>query len=211
MRFKTIIACIAVSSFMVTGQAFANATEQTTSSESSLKLEMESLKEETKNPSVDMNVQLGLAAFEKTGDQSQNSSKQNVSAGLTFDIGDSNRVVETGLAYFQTSTEKQNKEINSGYVAIPLNAKFYTKDAQEGLYIKAGMLTSFLVTTSDSKQTRNLDLIGNIGLGSKIKMSSSYDFIIEGTYNRGFMDTLKSSGDTYNQGLMILGGISFGI
>lgn len=162
-------------------------------------------------PGVSFNALIGVGAFEKTGDQSQDSNDQNMAGSLTFDIGDKGRVIETGLSYFQTSTKNSTLEINSGYLAIPLNAKFYTSGTQKGLYIKGGMLTSFLVSTNNKQATRNLDIIGNLGVGGKFPVQKGYEFIIEGTYNRGFLDQLRGTGDTFNQGLLIIGGLAFSI
>lgn len=190
--------------------AFGNAVDTEAATET--KTQIENLMIETTEPSVAINALFGVGAFEKTGAASQDSGDQAVAGGITFDIGDKARVIETGLSYFQVNTESSNSSINSSYIAIPLNAKFYTSGEQaSGLYVKGGLLTSFLIETNNANATRNLDMIGNIGVGGKIKMDKNYDMIIEGTYNRGFMDTLKAEGSTYNQGLLIIGGIAFQI
>lgn len=185
-----------------------NATDSQAATETSMKLG--EVVEIEQRPGVAFNALLGVGAFEKTGDKSQKSDEQDMTGSLTFDIGDKGRVVETGLSYFRTSTKSSDLEISAGYLAIPMNAKFYTSGSQQGLYIKGGVLTSFLVSSNNKQATRNLDLIGNIGVGGKFPQKT-YNFIIEGTYNRGFLDQLKSEGDTYNQGIMIIGGVAFDI
>jgi hypothetical protein len=210
MKLKTAIhtAAFILPAFFV-NTSVANVTDSDAAGET--KTQIENLMEQEAEPGVAINALIGLGAFEKTGASSQESSDQAVAGGITFDIGDKARVIETGLTYFQTNTKAGDTEINSGYLAIPLNAKFYTSGNSSGVYIKGGMLTSFLIDTNRANETRNLDMIGNIGVGSKIKTGQNYDVIIEGTYNRGFMDTLKAKGDTYNQGLLIIGGLAFQI
>lgn len=204
---NTTLAVLVLSAFSISTSA-KNATGDTASTSA---LKVEDIKQESGETHFSINTQFGMAAFEKDGAASQNNSEGAFVGGLTFDIGEKSRVLETGLTYFQANTSSRSLNIRTSYLAIPLNAKFYIAGEQQGLYIKTGMLTSFLVGTNNSEQTRNFDLIGNIGLGGKLNVSKNMNFIIEGTYNRGFIDSLKADGNSYNQGLLITAGVAFDI
>lgn len=167
--------------------------------------------------SIDINVQLGMSSFDYAGDDKGSRNDQGMAGALTVELGDLNRFVETGVMIYQSRSEGRNRNttniegIDNTHLGIPLYAKFYTSGGSDGLFLKAGMMTSFLMNSSKSDEVRNLDLVGTLGVGGKMKMNRTADFIIEGTYNRGFLDQLRSSGDTYQQGFVVTGGLAFRI
>lgn len=168
-------------------------------------------------PKAMINLQLGASAFDYTGDASGSRNDQGMAGALTVELGEINRFMETGFMVYQSRAEarslttNQTEEINNTYLAIPLMAKIFPQGGSRGFYIKGGMLTSFLLSSSKDADVRNIDLVGSLGAGGKLKMNEKSDFLIEATYNRGFLDQLRTRGDTYQQGFVLMGGVAFQI
>lgn len=193
----------------------AHAQSESTSLESETRMEMSDVSPQI--TSLGINLQIGLSSFDYAGDDKGSRSEQGLASALTVEFGDMGRFVETGVTFYQSRSAGLNRststieEINNSHLGIPLFAKFYTSGGKDGLFIKTGMMTSFLLDSSKDEEVRNLDLVGLIGVGGKMKMSNKADFIIEGSYNRGFLDQLRSRGDTYQQGFVVTGGMAFQI
>lgn len=162
--------------------------------------------------------QLGLSSLSYSGKDSRASSSEAAAGGLLFDLGEKNRVLQTGFLIFQSRSKanitennvstKQNVEAN--YLGLPLLAKFHVLGSKDkGMYLKAGMMAAFLNSAKPKSDVSPLDTLGIVGLGGQYALSKKTQFVLDGTYNQGFVDTLRTKGRTYNQGFMITTGVSF--
>lgn len=165
-------------------------------------------------PTVRVIPQLGVSSFGYDGAGTEGD--PGVSGGITFEVGDKSRVIETGVIYMSTSAQGvgnfESESLTAGYLALPLMAKFYTSGTSDkGLYLKGGMLTAFLASEDSQGRLNPFDLIASAGVGAKLDITRDYKMIIEGTYNYGLMDALDSDEEAYNRGLMVTAGVVFGL
>ena len=149
-----------------------------------------------------LNPQLGASGFEYSG-KNGGESKQNLSGGLTVEFGGAPRKMETGLLVLQTS--------GSTMLTIPMMAKLRVIQMRaQSWYGKFGFMPAFELASSRT-DTNNLDVMGSFGAGGRLMFDKQSDFIIEATYNRGLMDSLRGGGENFNQGFLIMAGLSFKI
>lgn len=149
-----------------------------------------------------VNPQLGVSSFEYSG-SAKTATKQKLSGGATVEFGEDIRKMETGLLLIQAA--------NSSYLTIPMMAKLRVmKMKAQNWYGKFGFAPAF--RTSNSKSTNAIDVLGTIGAGGRLYMTKRTDFIIEATYNRGLIEAVRSaSDDNFNQGFLVLAGVSLSI
>lgn len=148
-----------------------------------------------------LNPQLGVGSFEYSG--AQGGSNQKMSGGLTIEAGSTPlRKMETGLLVLQTN--------GSSMLTIPMLAKIrlVTMKAQSW-YAKFGFMPAFEL--GDKKETNNIDVLGSLGIGGRLAFTRKADLIIDATYNRGTIDALRANGSNFNQGFLVLAGMSFSI
>lgn len=152
---------------------------------------------------VAINPQLGVSNFEYSDTRSD--SKTKLSGGLTFEFGGSQRKMETGLLAVQNEF--------STLLTIPMMAKLRLISMKaQSWYAKFGFMPAFELASTRNRQTNDIDVLGAIGLGGRLAAAKNADFIIEATYNRGLMDSLRSNnGENYNQGVLVMAGMSFSI
>lgn len=150
-----------------------------------------------------LNPQLGVSSFEYSG-KNTGDSTQKLSGGLTVEFGGAQRKMETGLVILQTQS--------STMLTIPMMAKLRLISLRaQSWYGKFGFMPAFEMASSRGSQTNNIDVLGTIGAGGRLLFTKTSDFIIEATYNRGFMDGLRTNGSNYNQGVLVMAGMSFSI
>lgn len=149
-----------------------------------------------------VNPQAGISSFEYSG-SAKTATKQKVSGGATVEFGGEVRKMETGLLLIQGA--------DSPYLTLPMMAKLRVmKMRAQNWYGKFGFAPAF--RTSNNKSTNALDVLGTIGAGGRLYMTRKTDFIIEATYNRGLIEAVRSSVDNnYNQGFLVLAGVSLSI
>lgn len=152
---------------------------------------------------VAVNPQLGVSNFEYSDTRSDSKSK--LSGGLTFEFGGAPRKMETGLLVVQTEF--------SQLLTIPMMAKLRLISMKaQSWYAKFGFMPAFEMSSTRNRDTNNLDVIGSLGLGGRLAAAKNADFIIEATYNRGILDASRTGrGENYNQGVLVLAGMSFSI
>jgi hypothetical protein len=149
-----------------------------------------------------LNPQLGVSGFEYSG-KNGGESKQKLSGGLTVEFGGAPRKMETGLLVLQTQ--------GSTMLTLPMMAKLRVLQMRaQSWYGKFGFMPAFEISSS-RKDTNNLDVIGSLGAGGRLMFDKQSDFIIEATFNRGLMDGLRGNGENYNQGFLVMAGMSFNI
>ncbi|HMN67686.1 MAG TPA: outer membrane beta-barrel protein [Bdellovibrionales bacterium] len=154
-----------------------------------------------------INPQLGVSNFEYSGNEAGNS-KSELSGGVTAELGGAERKLETGLLLMRTGTE----QITTSYLTIPMLAKIRILQMKsQSWYAKVGAMSAFALSSSNDDATNKVDVLGSLGFGGRFAMMKKADFVIEASYNRGLLDALKTDGDTYNQGFLVMAGMSFGI
>lgn len=181
------------------------------SSTSTAKIEGEGLDRLSDLP-MRLNPQLGLSSFEKSGAGGNNGQEQFM-GGLTVEFGESVRKLETGLLLMPVNAKINGQDVNSTYLAIPMLAKLRLANyGAQSWYAKFGFLTAFETSSNRDSETNNIDVLASVGAGGRLVMTKRSDFIIEATYNRGMLDSLRSgSSTTYNQGFLVMAGMSIGL
>jgi hypothetical protein len=149
-----------------------------------------------------LNPQLGVSSFEYSG-SAKSSTKQKLSGGATVEFGGDVRKLETGLLVVQGA--------DSSYMTLPMMAKLRVMNMKaQNWYGKFGFAPAFEM--SNNKRTNNIDILGTIGAGGRLYMNKKTDFIIEATFNRGLIEAVRSASDNnYNQGFLVLAGVSLAI
>lgn len=149
-----------------------------------------------------LNPQLGVSSFEYSG-SAKTSTKQKLSGGATVEFGGDVRKLETGLLVVQGA--------DSSYMTLPMMAKLRVMNMKaQNWYGKFGFAPAFEM--SNNKRTNNIDILGTIGAGGRLYMNKKTDFIIEATFNRGLIEAVRSASDNnYNQGFLVLAGVSLAI
>ncbi len=149
-----------------------------------------------------INPQLGVSNFEYSG-KDTGTAKQKLSGGLTFEFGGAERKLETGFLALQAQ--------GSTLLTLPMMAKLRVISMRaQSWYGKFGFMPAFELSSSRA-DTNKIDVIGAIGAGGRLMFTKKSDFIIEATYNRGLMDGLRGGGQNYNQGVLVMAGMSFNI
>lgn len=159
-----------------------------------------------------LNPQIGTSSFEYSG-KAGSSNETKFSGGLTVEFGEAARKLETGLVMLPISARVNGQDVNSTYLAIPMMAKLRVlAHKTQSWYAKVGALTAFETSSNRNDLTNNIDVLGSIGAGGRLTVSQKIDFLIEGTYNRGLIDAIRTNqGRNYNQGLLVMAGMSFGL
>ena len=146
------------------------------------------------------------------------SARQKLSGGSTVELGGDSRKLETGLLFMQTSgdvtlQDGSRSPVTNSYLAVPMMAKLRVAALRtQSWYAKFGVISAFSVGPSRTATANPIDLMGSAGLGGRFVFTPKADFIIEATYNRGVMDAVQSSSSVnYNQGFLVLVGLSFRI
>jgi hypothetical protein len=149
-----------------------------------------------------LNPQLGVSSFEYSG-SAKTSTKQKLSGGATVEFGGDVRKLETGLLVVQGA--------DSSYMTLPMMAKLRVMNMKaQNWYGKFGFAPAFEM--SNNKRTNNIDILGTIGAGGRLYINKKTDFIIEATFNRGLIEAVRSASDNnYNQGFLVLAGVSLAI
>ncbi len=161
-----------------------------------------------------INPQIGMASMEYSG---RNSTAQRLTGGATAEFGEGIRRMETGLLLLQaggklTLANGTETDVHSTYIAIPMLAKIRIfQMSKQAWYLKGGVLTAFEVGSNHNGETNNLDVLASLGLAGRFALTKNADFIVEGSYNRGLLPALRTSSnaDSYNQGALVLAGMSF--
>lgn len=174
---------------------------------------------ETEGPSnfrdLDMrlNPQVGVSSFEYSG--RTGSGQQKVTGGLTAEFGNSARKLETGLLWWQTSADAPLKNgaverINTNYLTLPMFAKLRVLNMRsQSWYLKLGFTTALRTNSSNRDLTNAADVLGGLGLAARFPATRNADFIVDTTYNRGLMQAVRTTeGNNYNQGFVVLAGLS---
>lgn len=150
-----------------------------------------------------LNPQIGSSSFETTGKDKKSGS--GLSGGLTVEFGHSVRKFETGLMYMEMA--------RSGFIAVPLMAKLrlFSMRAQSW-YAKVGFATAF-ESANRKAEASNLDVLAGLGISGRAVINSRTDLVLEATYHRGLLnaDAGSQSYNVFNQGLLLLAGLSFRI
>lgn len=150
-----------------------------------------------------LNPQLGVSSFEYSGRNTTGEAKQKLSGGLTVEFGGSERKLETGLVVLQAQ--------GSTLLTLPMMAKLRVLSMRaQSWYGKFGFSPAFEVS-SGRQDTNNIDVLGAVGAGGRLMFNQKADFVIEATYNRGLIDGLRGGGENYNQGVLVMAGMSFNI
>ncbi len=149
---------------------------------------------------LNLNPQLGYSSFEYSRRKPQTG--QGLTGGLTVELGQSLRKLETGLIVMEMA--------ESRYLSIPMMAKLRVHAMRtQSWYAKVGFISAFEVAGGTESSTK-FDILGALGVGGRVVVDRSKDFIIEATYNRGLLPSGTDTG-VYNQGFLILAGLSFRI
>ena len=158
-----------------------------------------------------VNPQLGISSFEYSK-RGAGDARTRLSGGVTAEFGGAARKLETGLLLLQSGSravlaDGSEAEINASYLTIPMLAKlrvFATR--AQSWYAKLGFMPAFEVTDSPAN---GIDVLGVAGLGGRLYFNRTTDFLLEASYNRGLIDALRTAGAAYNQGFVVMAGMSF--
>ncbi|MGZ3723160.1 MAG: hypothetical protein ACXVA9_09530 [Bdellovibrionales bacterium] len=163
-----------------------------------------------------LNPQIGVSSFEYSGNTG--GGKQKPTGGATVEFGGSARKFETGILLMQTSAETtlnngQVGTVNVNYLTLPMMAKLRIISMKsQSWYAKFGAMTALALSSSDRNLTNGADVLAGVGLGGRFTFTPKSDLIIEATYNRGLLESVHTStGSSYNQGFVVLAGLSFSI
>jgi hypothetical protein len=79
-------------------------------------------------------------------------------------------------------------------------------------FFKIGTTPVFSVGHTGDVATNKVDILGTVGIGGRFAFTRKSDFILEATYNRGLMEAMTvSQKASFNQGFLIMAGLSFNI
>ena len=165
---------------------------------------------------IRLNPQLGVSSFEYSG-EGNGKSKAELSGGATFEFGQPSRKIETGILLLRTASvyrlNHQDNTINNSYLAIPMLAKLRLMGARaQSWFFKIGTTPVFSISHSSDIPTNKVDILGTAGIGGRFAFTRKSDFILEATYNRGLMEAMTvSQKASFNQGFLIMAGLSFNI
>lgn len=181
-------------------------------STTSLTLEEDDVPTRLSDLPMRLNPQAGVSSFEYSGANGDSGSNK-FSGGLTVEFGGAARKMETGLLVMPISSRLAGVDINSTYLAIPMMAKLRVLAGKsQSWYAKVGALTAFETSSNRGDKTNNIDVLAAIGAGGRMAMSKKIDFLVEATFNRGLIDAISgAAGKNYNQGLLVMAGMSFGL
>jgi hypothetical protein len=161
-----------------------------------------------------LNPQIGVSSFQYSG---EGSSKAQLSGGALVEFGEGAYRVETGalvLRSVSTTTyigATQDTLIQRNLLAIPVDAKFRLySDPAQAWFLKAGFTQAYELSSNKGDITNKIDVLASLGITTRLAFTKRADFLIESSYNRGLVPALKTAHtDAYNEGLLILAGISF--
>jgi hypothetical protein len=163
---------------------------------------------------IHLNPQLGVSSFEYSG--SGAGVQERLAGGATVEFGSDARKLETGLLYLQSSANATLADgnvtrINSSYMAIPMMAKLRVVNLKsQSWYAKFGVISAIQTGSSDRVDTNAFDILAAAGVGARFPFTSKADFIVEATYNRGFMNAFDTNQPgNFNQGVLVMAGLSF--
>jgi len=163
-----------------------------------------------------INPQLGVSSFEYS--HNSGGGQQRLIGGATAEFGNESRKLETGLIFLQTGADATInngtvERINTSYLTLPMMAKLRIMQMRaQSWYFKFGFATALRLNTNDTAATNSADVLAGIGLAGRFALAKKSDFIVEATYNRGLMEAIHTQDTTaYNQGFVILAGLSFHI
>ena len=133
---------------------------------------------------------------------------ERVGGGLTIELGQDWRRLETGVLMIPTGGEARSNSL-----ALPMWAKFRVVHTDVlSVFVKAGAMSAFETRSARDQSTRNLDVLASGGLGGRIKLNGWADLVIDATYNRGLLDHARTAKGTDHQaGTLIFTGLSFPI
>ncbi|MGE4132752.1 MAG: outer membrane beta-barrel protein [Bdellovibrionales bacterium] len=166
---------------------------------------------------LNLNPQLGVSSFEYSRGSTKSGS--GISGGVTFEMGQPARKLETGLLILQTERSvklpksSEAVDLRSTYLAIPMMAKIRVASlGAQSWYGKFGFLSAFEMNSNRDSATQNYDVMAAIGGGGRFMVTRGTEFLLEATFNRGLIDSLRSAnGSSYNQGFLVSAGLSFGL
>lgn len=153
---------------------------------------------------LNVNPQAGVSSFEHSG---RSGSVHSGALGVTAELGQTSiRMLETGLLVVQMGSDAAR----TTFLTVPMMAKIrlFSRPAQSW-YAKAGVSTAFELSSTDKAATNNVDLLAALGVGGRFAFNSRSDLIIESTYNRGLLASVRGSESAYNQGVLVMAGLSF--
>ena len=184
----------------------------------SVRLNVDELDSPVRLSDLDMHInpQVGVSNFEYSG--KNGGGKQQPTGGVTLEFGGASRKFETGMLLMQTSADAtlnngETATVNVTYLTLPMMAKLRVLAMKnQSWYAKFGALTALTVGSSDRNITSGADVMAAVGLGGRFTFTQKSDFIVEATYNKGLLESLNTtSGSSYNQGFVVLAGVSFNI
>ena len=160
-----------------------------------------------------INPQVGLSSFEYS--KNAGGGQQKVTGGVTAEFGSAARRLETGWLWWQNSADATMKNgtterITTNYITLPVMAKLRVLSARsQSWYLKLGVTTALRTSSSNNDATNAADVLGGLGLAARFPATRNSDFIIDTTYNRGLLQAVNNpSGANYNQGFVVLAGLS---
>lgn len=163
-----------------------------------------------------INPQLGISSFEQSA--RTGGSKQRFSGGVTAEFGEGTRRLETGLLLVQSggnaNIDGEQRSLHATYLTFPMFAKIRVAEmASQSWFIKGGLLTGFATSRSDKDEMSAIDMMASLGAAGRFAFTKRMDFIVDATYNRGLFETVRTSAASasFNQGVLVLAGVSLGI
>jgi hypothetical protein len=163
-----------------------------------------------------INPELGVSSFEYSG--VSGGSKQGLSGGVTAEFGEGMRRLETGLMLIQSggnaNVDGEVSAIHSTYLTIPIMAKIRVAQlTAQSWFLKGGMMTAFQTAGGDRDASNAIDMMLSLGAAGRFAFTRNMDFIVDATYNRGLFEAVRTSASTsnYNQGVLVLAGVSIQI
>jgi hypothetical protein len=161
-----------------------------------------------------LNPQIGVSNFEYSA---EGASKPKLAGGATVEFGAGTYHAETGLLVIQRASQASIKGqpsatlIQSNLLAIPLMAKIqvYSSPVQSWS-LKLGAIQTYELSSNKAEATNKIDVLGSVGFSGRLAFTRRADFIVDASYNRGFIPALRAAHeDTYNEGVLVLAGVSF--
>jgi hypothetical protein len=163
-----------------------------------------------------INPQLGVSSFEQSA--RTGGSKERFSGGVTAEFGEGMRRLETGIlmvqAGGQATIDGQQQSLHATYLTFPMLAKLRVAElASQSWFVKGGLLTGFATSRSDKDEMSAIDVMASLGASGRFAFTKRMDFIVDATYNRGLFETVRTStaSASFNQGVLVLAGVSLGI
>ncbi|MEK6554401.1 MAG: hypothetical protein AABZ31_04100 [Bdellovibrionota bacterium] len=173
-------------------------------------VEIDALKYSHKKRFAEISPYGVLTSFKFKNDPNNSNSSERFGVGASVVVKSLEHLLfEAGLAYLPTGAENSSaNSVELNYLAAPLSLKIFARDMNLGLFFKAAVVPSYLVS-SENDQNLFKDSDAQIWLGvgglfpSQMENRVFFDFV----WARSLGSVMKNE-NVYNEGLIFSAGLT---